>query len=157
MEIQSRFLLTSAYRSSRKVLIYIARDFEIETAGIILAALSNGKTVAVPRCEDGEINFYIIRSLSDLEKGSFEIPEPKKSCEKLTGFEKSICVCPCLCADMRGYRLGFGKGFYDRFLKNYSGERAALCYADALLPEIQSDENDEKVSVLVTDAFVRMI
>lgn len=156
LEIQSRLLMTEEYRNAVTVLCYVSRDYEVDTIGFILASLSNRKRVAVPRCEeDGVMRFYLITSLSDLEEGSFGIKEPKDGTKELTDFCDSICICPALCCDMRGYRVGFGKGYYDRFLQGFDGETAALCYSDALITEINADEHDIPTALIVTDEFVR--
>ena len=157
-EIQSRLILTPAYRAADTVLVYIGRDDEIATSMIIFAALANHKTVAVPRCEgDGVMRFYRIDGMSDLITGRYGISEPREGCESIEPDARSLCVCPCLCCDMQGYRLGFGKGSYDRFLRDFPGKAAALCYADALLPEIVREEHDVPVTMIVTDQFVREI
>lgn len=158
LEIQSRLLMSDLYRNTDTVLCYVSRDFEIDTKGVILASLSNHKRVAVPRCEEnGEMRFYLISSLSDLEEGSLGIREPKRQMRIPDDYEKSICVCPALCCDMRGYRVGFGKGFYDRFLRDYSGISLSLCYSDALIPEIKTEDFDIHTNAVVTDSFIRHI
>ena len=156
LEIQSRLIMTEEYRSADTVLCYVSRDFEIDTLGVILLSLSNRKRVAVPRCEeDGSMRFYLISSLSDLEEGSFGVREPKKGTKPLTDYRDSICICPALCCDMRGYRVGFGKGYYDRFLQNYEGRTLSLCYSGALIPAIDTDEYDIPIQTVITDSFVR--
>ena len=123
---------------------------------IINAAFANNKTVALPRCEDdATMGFYIISSFSDLAEGYLGIKEPVTGCEPFIPDESSLCVCPCLCCDMSGYRLGFGAGYYDRWLKNYPGRSAVLCYSDAVVPAIKRDESDVPVDLIVTDSFVR--
>ena len=156
LEIQSRLLMSEEYRNASLVLCYVSRDFEIDTLGVLLAALSNGKRVAVPKCEDdGGMRFYPIKSLSDLKTGSFGIKEPKENSRPLEEFGGSICICPALCCDMRGYRVGFGKGYYDRFLKTYEGGTLSLCYSDALIPAIDAQAYDIPVHIVVTDEFIR--
>ncbi len=158
LEIQSRLLISDEYRKCETILIYCSRDFEIDTMGIINLALLNKKQVALPKCEtSGEISFYIINSLDDLEKGSFNIFEPKKHCKKLTDFSAALCVAPCLCCDMQGYRLGFGKGYYDRFLQNFEGNICTLCYSDSIIPQMEHNEFDIPVNAVVTDKFLRHI
>ena len=157
-EIQSRLILSSAYRDADTVLVYVGRENEIATSMIIFAALANHKIAAVPRCEaDGVMQFYRISGMSDLIPGSLGIPEPREGCEPVTPDEHCLCVCPCLCCDMQGYRLGFGKGYYDRFLSDFGGTAAVLCYADALLPELASEPHDVPVNLIVTEQFVREV
>lgn len=157
-EIQSRLILSPAFRRADTVLTYVAREDEIATSMIIFAALANHKTVAVPRCEDdGVMRFYRIAQPRDLMEGSYGIREPKPGCEPVDPGANALCVCPCLCCDMNGYRLGFGKGYYDRFLSTFDGASAALCYADALLPELAHEAHDIPVGMIVTDQFIRRL
>lgn len=156
MEIQTRLLISREYRSADTVLLYMARPFEIATSLILHAALSNHKTVGLPVClDEGRMIFRKISSLSQLKAGKFGILEPDGSCEEITADEKTLCVCPALCCDMRGYRLGFGGGYYDRYLADFKGVKAALCYADSVIPTIDTDDFDIKTDVIHTDSFTR--
>lgn len=158
LEIQSRLLISDEYRKCETILVYSSRDFEIDTMGIINLALINKKRVALPVCEDsGEMSFYIIDSVDDLEKGLFNILEPKKHCKKLVDFSACLCVAPCLCCDMQGYRLGFGKGYYDRFLQKFDGNICALCYSDSIIPQMEHNTFDIPVNIVITDKFLRHI
>lgn len=157
-EIQSRLILSTAYRRANAVMVYAAREYEIDTEMIIRAALANHKIVALPRCEDdGVMRFYCIGGMSDLAPGRFGIREPKDGCQPFTPDEHTLCVCPCLCCDMQGYRLGFGKGYYDRFLSDFAGKSAVLSYADALLPELVHEAHDVPVGIIYTEQYVRLI
>ena len=156
MEIQTRLLISPAYRSADTVLLYMARPNEIATSLILHAAFANHKTVALPVCMDrGRMIFRRIRSSADVAPGRFGILEPKAECEQITPDDKTLCVCPALCCDMRGYRLGFGGGYYDRFLADFTGVKAALCYADSVIPQIQAEDFDIKMDVIHTDSFSR--
>lgn len=157
LEIQSRLLLSPEYRRADTILIYAARDNEIATKQIILAALSNHKTVALPLChEAGVMTFHRITSLADLSPGRYGIPEPAGG-EEVIPDANTLCVCPALCCDMRGYRLGWGAGYYDRYLQQYRCVKAALCYADSLIPDFEVDDNDVKMDLICTESFIRRI
>lgn len=157
-EIQSRLILSSAYRDADALLLYAAREDEIATDMILFAALSNHKTVAFPRCgEKGEMRFYIVDSPSRLIPGRFGIREPDPSCTPFRPDSRTLCVCPCLCCDMEGFRLGAGGGYYDRFLSSFEGVSAALCYADAMLTELYREPHDVPVNAVFTEQYVRVI
>ena len=157
-EIQSRLILSAEYRSSDSVLLYAARESEIATAKIFYAAIANCKRVAYPRCgDDGTMRFFIVNSPSELKKGRFGIFEPVEDCPELIPDEHTLCVCPCLCCDMDGYRLGFGGGWYDRFLGGFCGKKAALCYTEALIPALTHEDHDIPVDMIVTDSFVKRL
>lgn len=158
LEIQSRFLVTNEYRNSKGVLVYIARDFEIDTSGIINAAFANKKIVAVPKVNDDfSMSFYKINSKEDLVFGKYSVYEPKDGLEKVEDFCDFVCVTPSLCCDLNGYRLGFGKGCYDRFFADFNGKKIALTYSDSIEVSIDTDENDKKVDAIVTDSFTKYI
>lgn len=156
LEIQTRLLITPEYRAADTVLLYMARPTEIATSLIIHAAFANHKRVALPVCmEQGQMIFRRIDSLDDVAPGRFGILEPKAVCDTVTPDEHTLCVCPALSCDMRGYRLGFGGGYYDRYLAGFPGVKAALCYADSMLPRIREDAFDIKMDVILTDSFTR--
>ena len=157
-EIQSRLVISPEYRACSAVFIYAARGHEIATSMIIHAALANGKTVAMPRCEDGGImRFYRICSTADLALGRFGIAEPVDGCELCEPDESTLCVCPALACDMNGCRLGFGGGWYDRFLSGFKGTSAVLCYADAFIPALPREDHDIPVNMIVTERFIKRI
>ncbi len=156
-KIQNKFLNMWQYRQSDVILIYVATEIEIETRGIIETALKDGKTVAVPRCVDGtrEMEFYKISGYSQLEKHTFGVLEPKPSeCEKLEDYSRGLCVVPALVFDRRGYRLGYGGGYYDRFLSLFKGETVGLCYNACLKDSIVHGKYDRRVSMLITQSTV---
>lgn len=158
LEIQSRLLLSAEYRRCDTILIYAARSFEIATEAIIHAALANHKKVGLPVCrEDGVMSFHRITSLADLEKGRFDIPEPREGCEEILPDNRTLCICPALCCDMRGYRLGWGAGYYDRYLAEHACLTAALCYSDALIPDFESFDYDVRMDLICTEKFIRHI
>ena len=156
IEIQTRLLISREYRAAHTVLLYMARPFEIATSLILHAALSNHKTVGLPVClDDGKMIFRAISSVAELVPGKFGILEPPSDNAEIIHDDKTLCVCPALCCDMRGVRLGFGGGYYDRYLTDFSGFKAALCYADSVIPTIQDDEFDIRMNVIHTDSFSR--
>lgn len=155
-EIQARLLISPEYRAASAVLLYMARPSEISATMILYAALANHKAVALPVClPEHRMQFRRIRSLRDVAPGKFGILEPSIECEVLIPDSDTLCVCPALACDMRGYRLGFGGGYYDRFLKDFPGMKAALCYADSLIPMIHEEAFDVKMDVIHTDSFTR--
>lgn len=158
MEIQTRLLISPEYRSADTVLVYMARPFEISASLILHAALSNHKTVGLPVCLDGgKMIFRRIEALDRVRPGHFGILEPPESCDVLIPDERTLCVCPALCCDMQGNRLGFGGGYYDRFLSGFQGVKAALCYSDSVIPVIRSEEHDITMNVIHTDSYTRYI
>ena len=143
-----------AFKEAETVLCYLSLDDEIKTDELIDYSIEAGKKVAVPYCVDGEGNmeFYLINSISDTEIGSFNVREPDiNKCEKLLDFNGSIIIVPGLCFNSEGHRLGYGKGYYDRFLKNYSFISVGLCYNSFIKNNIPVDVNDIAVDIVISE------
>ena len=145
------------YKNADTLLVYVSTKDEIKTEPLIENALTAGKTVAVPYCENrhGDMSFYIINSLSELKVGTFGIREPDINFNKrLEDFKNSIIIVPGMSFNRSGHRLGYGGGYYDRFLDSYSGVSAGLCYEEMLCDDIPVEEHDIAVNILVTDKTI---
>ena len=142
------------YKRAAVVLCYVSMTLEVDTVSIIGQALKDGKRVAVPYCVPGtrEMEFYFISSVGSLQKGAFGVLEPVPNCyNKVTDFAQSLCLVPAMCYDYEGYRVGYGKGYYDRFLIKYHGYKIGLCYRNCMTNKIHTNRFDQKVDVVVTD------
>jgi len=157
VEIASRLLCSMEYMLAKTILTYVAKSTEIETRDIICAALTLGKRVAVPKCEgQGVMKFYLINSLGDLKAGFRDIMEPDTDkCRELSDFSDSLCIVPGLSFDPQGQRLGFGGGYYDRFLMDYKGTTAGLCYSSFIKWDLPAEQHDIPVDILITESFLR--
>lgn len=158
LSIFNKLISLEAYKNADTILTFVSTDIEVDTHRLINYSLENGKKVAVPKCIDGTRNmeFYIINSLNDLEVATFSVLEPKTQiCEKLENFNNSICIIPGLAFDLEGYRLGYGKGYYDRFLGNYNGLKIGICYCSCTLNKLIRGKFDRNVDLLVTDKYIR--
>ncbi|MGN0571364.1 MAG: 5-formyltetrahydrofolate cyclo-ligase [Candidatus Fimenecus sp.] len=156
-KITNKFLNLFQYREAEVLLCYVSTEIEVDTFQILRRALQDGKTVAVPRCVDGtcEMDFYVITDFAQLEKGAFGVLEPNPAlCEKLTDFSQGLCVVPALSYDLSGYRLGYGKGYYDRFLSRFSGETVGLVYENCLEETLPHGKFDRRTGKIVTEARV---
>ena len=150
-EILNRIVALPEYKNAKMLLTYVSTDIEVDTKALIEGAFIDGKTVLVPKCVDGKIDmkFYKITSLSDLKPGAFGVLEPENY-EEVTEFCDAVCILPGLGFDLKGYRLGYGKGFYDRFL---AGEpkhpTLALCYDFQMLDTLETEEFDIPVDCVL--------
>lgn len=146
-----------AYREEELILTYVSLDDEVDTKKLIKQALDDGKKVAVPKCVSGTRNmdFYFINSLNDLEQGAFGVLEPiVDRCEKLKDFSFGLCIVPALSFDKRGFRLGYGKGYYDRFLGKFDGKVIGICYFDCVCESLPNGKFDRNVTSIVTEKKV---
>ena len=145
------------YIKSDTILIYDSLDDEISTDCIINRALADGKRVALPFCTDreGNMDFYIIESISQLVSGSFNVREPDVNlCERLDNFDNSVIIVPGLLFDKKGNRLGYGRGYYDRFLSRNRIFSVGLCYDEMLSDSVPNDSNDRKVDMIITQSGI---
>ena len=140
---------SSAIKEAKVILTYASSPIEVDTRRLIKFALSEGKTVAVPKCEGKNMRFLSIKSLSELTVGSHGVEEPVDG-EEITDFSDSVCVTPALRFDEKGYRLGYGGGFYDRFLRNYSGTAIGICY-DEFCGSLPVGEFDISLERVITE------
>lgn len=157
-EIAQEFFRSTSYNRSSVILTYVSTAIEVDTREIILTALADGKRVACPRCIDGTRNmdFYYINSWDDLSKRSFGVLEPEADKSMLyTGADRPICIVPGLAFDHWGYRLGYGKGYYDRFLAGYNGWTVGLCYSSCIEYKLPHGRYDRPVDRLITEKFTR--
>lgn len=146
-----REILTAGHENT--VFTYVSGDMEVDTRQIILYSLKVGKRVAVPRCLDGKGNmrFYYIASLEQLEEGRFGILEPCRLCREVQDLSSGFCLVPGLRFDRKGYRLGYGGGYYDRFLAGFTGVSIGLCYDEDLMQALPVNSFDQAVDMLVTE------
>lgn len=153
--VQKAFLESDIYIKSKAILAYVSSEIEVDTSLIISDALKS-KTVLCPRCEkSGNImHFYRISDIECLETGRFGISEPRADCECCDDFRNAVCLVPALSYDKDGFRLGFGKGFYDRFLSDFSGVRIGLCYESCVCDKLIHDPHDQSVDILFTDKTI---
>lgn len=158
-KIFERVVSSGAYRDTDIVLTYVSTAIEVDTMAIIEQAFADKKRVAVPRCIDGtrDMEFYFIKSMDDLEKGTFGVLEPApEKCVKAYAFEKALCIVPGLSFDMKGYRLGYGKGYYDRFLSAHPRlVKMGLCYCSCTCNELIHGRFDVCADMLATEKYLR--
>ncbi|MBS4784487.1 MAG: 5-formyltetrahydrofolate cyclo-ligase [Clostridiales bacterium] len=158
-QITERICSLYQYREAETLLCYVSKPIEVDTIPLLRRALADGKRVACPRCVEGtkQMEFYLIRSLDDLEKRTFGVPEPRvPGCELLTDFSRSLCIVPALMYDLKGYRLGYGGGYYDRFLARYDGYKVGITYRRNILRFLHYGRFDIPVDMIVTESFFRL-
>ncbi len=154
--IMERFFNSYVYKRTKQLFIYVSTSIEVDTLRIIERASEEGRKIACPRCVDGtrEMEFYYIKDANDLEPGTFGVLEPVADRGNLvTDFSNGVCVVPGLSFDHGGFRLGYGKGYYDRFLSGYKGFTCGLCYSQNVVRTLPHGRFDRHVGLLITDRF----
>ncbi len=135
--------------SSKTLLIYISINSEIDTIKIINYFL-NTKNIAVPKIIDNNMYFCYVTNLNELTSGKYNIPEPTNE-NIVTDFDNAICIVPGICYDKENYRIGYGKGYYDRFLSKNKIKTIGLCYKECMIEKIDNDKYDYKIDEVITD------
>lgn len=156
--ILARLCDTWQYRQCRLVLVYVSTDIEVDTHAIIARALADGKRVVVPRCvpDTRDMEFYYIDSEDELTPGMFGVPEPSPERSELcTELQEGLCLVPALWYDWNGYRLGYGKGYYDRFLAKFEGDVVGIEYSHCVKQRLPHGRYDRQVDLLVTENYIR--
>ena len=150
--IFNKLIGLQVFKNSKILFIYVSRKMEVDTIKIIEYALNFGKVVCVPKCfEESTMKAYQINSLKDLECGSFNILEPKSYCKEINKENIDLAIIPCVTCDMNNNRLGYGKGYYDRFLIDLEAIKICLCRKQVFQCEIPVDKHDIKIDVVITD------
>ena len=156
--ICKRFLESDEYKNASSILMYRAYNNEVDTDPVLDAALASGKMVAFPRSEivngEPEMCFYIVSDKDSFVSGYKGISEPDESCEKFTG-RADICITPGVAFDKACHRVGYGKGFYDRFLgKSDVGVVIGFAYDIQVADMIETDDTDISPSMVITETSV---
>ena len=147
--IYNKVINNSKIKSSNLILIYVSKKEEVDTINIINYFLKS-KQIAVPKIENNIMNFYYIKSLNDLKKGSFNVLEPNTK-DKVTDFNNCISITPGICFSKDNYRIGYGKGYYDKFYEDNNIYSIGLCYKECLLNNIPKDKGDIPVNEIITN------
>ncbi len=143
---------TEAYKKSQVIFCYVSFAEEADTRLFIQDALEEGKQVAVPKClGNGRMDAFVISGLSDLEKGFHGILEPGSHCRKIEPDHLDLCVIPCIACTSQGVRLGYGGGYYDRYLIKTSGFRVLLCQEKMVCQDIPVESHDCQMDMIITE------
>lgn len=147
------------YKSAHTVLVYVSLPAEVDTYGIINQCFADGKRVAVPRCvkDTRDMVFHYIDNTDVLCPGAFGVQEPDESlCSfNIAESEGVLMIVPALIADHYGFRLGYGKGYYDRYMSRFGGSTAIVCYSSDIRHRLLHGRFDVPAQVLVTEKYIR--
>lgn len=153
-----KFLDSDDYKNASSILMYKSYNNEVDTDTVLDVALSEGKTVAFPRSQiingEPELGFYVVGNRESFVPGYKGIPEPDDNCVRFTG-KADICITPGVAFDMACHRVGYGKGFYDRFLRNNDvGTVIGFAYDCQIAESIEADDTDISPDMVITETSV---
>lgn len=148
-KIQDNLRKIENYRNAKLIGGYNAVGSEVRTQDILQEILNAGKELALPKVEKDDLVFKKITSFSDLEVGNFSVMEPKDRCEEIKRLE--VILVPAIALTRQGFRLGYGFGYYDRYLHGKHSKKIALAYSKQIIKTIPHDGHDVKVDCIVTE------
>lgn len=157
--IQQQVMALPEYACARLVHTYVAsKDNEVDTRLLIAQSLARGRRVAVPVIVSGtrRLRHAEIRALDQLQPDLWGLfsPRPGQAVWLEDLDEIDLVVVPGVAFDLRGYRLGFGSGYYDRFLAQVQAIKVGLSYASLLFPQVPAEPHDVPVDFVVTESAV---
>lgn len=143
------FAASELYQKADTVYGYLPYNQEVRTVPMLEQALRDGKKVAVPKVFDDEMAFIYLTDLTQVEKGYAGIPEPIAN-EPIAHDEKALVLMPGLAFDAEGHRIGYGGGFYDKFLQREPEHPTlALCYEFQMLEHLETEAHDIPVDCVL--------
>lgn len=153
---------SASYRYADTILLYapIEKNGEVDVLPLLSAAISSGKRVAFPRCnpETSSMSFYFVSSVDELYLGAYNILEPSENAPMLNPSESSssVCLVPAVLFDSGGFRVGYGKGYYDRFFSHsgFCGSSIGVSYSDFVVDRVPRGRFDISVSAIITEKGV---
>ena len=151
-----RLMASPIFQESEWIYSYISIRSEVDTTCLIRSALASGKHVAAPVLDGDSMDFREINSLEECRPGAFSIPEPVADGQTSSGLQYAeqpgLMILPGLAFDLRGNRLGYGGGYYDRYLPLcMNAARIAVAFEVQKAEEIPADELDVPIDKIVTE------
>lgn len=164
--IEVRLFALPVFETADVVLTYLDMGSEVRTRGIIERAWAAGKVVALPTCvpDSRQVRWYRVTTFDGLVRSSLGVEEPVPDPVAellLPAGSKALAIVPGLTFDERGFRLGYGGGFYDTFLARFGGVSVGLCREAQMSLDLHAtgvvEPHDQSVSCVVTDKRVLVI
>ncbi len=155
--IKKRLFSLKEFKKAHTILFYYSKGSEVGTREMMEEALRKGKRVLLPRVRRREIDLGEVKDLKkDVEKGSFGIPEPKETSKKTTPREIDLVILPGIAFDLKGRRIGYGKGYYDRFLKKFPRTipLIGLAYDFQIVNHLPGERYDRRVGKIITETRI---
>ena len=139
---------TEAYRQADTIYGYLPFNQEVDLHALLQEALDEGKQVALPKCYGRDMRFILVQDLSDIRHSAFGVPEPAAD-GPAAADKAGLVIVPGLVFDRRGYRIGYGGGYYDRFLSlEPDHPTIGLCYDFQLVDQLEPDAHDIPVDIV---------
>ena len=151
-KIFSKITKTKVISEAKSVGCYYSIGSEVQTVKLISHLLNEKKSVSLPRISSNTMSFRTIDGLAKLEKGEFDIPEPKDNAPIQK--KHDVILVPCIGLDNEGNRIGYGQGFYDKYLEGDNAIKIALSYSKQIVKSIPATDEDIKMDWIITEKDV---
>jgi len=138
------------YKNASTIALYNSTENEVSTKELISYSLDQGKKIALPRVHGNTLKFYSISINEDYELSNFNILEPIANNNYIEKEEIDLIIVPGICFDKNGNRIGYGKGFYDRYLTEEMNS-IGICFKEQLVDLIPSEKQDKKLKRVITN------
>jgi len=148
-EIQGKLKQLDIFRNAKGIACYYPIGSEVRTQEIMQEILSQGRDLSLPKVDGENLEFRKVTDFGYLQKSGFDIMEPKDICKPAEIID--VILVPNIGMTRTGSRLGYGYGYYDRFLKNSDVPSIALTYAKQIVKKVPTSENDVKIDWIVTE------
>ena len=149
VQIHGNLKQIEVYNKANSIACYFPIGSEVRTQDIIQEILSEGKKLSLPKVIGDNLSFRQITDFENLEKSSFSIMEPKAECPLIDEIE--VILVPTIGITRQGIRLGYGYGYYDRFLSSSNANTIALTYSKQIVKAIPHSDKDVKIDFVVTE------
>lgn len=150
-EIEARLFGYPEFRSADVIMFFASFQSEVETHHMIRRALAEGKRVVLPRVKGKELELLEIENYDrDVAPGAWGIPEPQHG-RTAALQDIGLIIMPGAAFDVRGNRIGYGGGFYDKLLPLYPGRTVALAFELQMVPEVPAAAHDIPVHTIITE------
>ena len=139
------------YERSKNIGVYVSMNNEVDTINLIQHMINDGKNVVVPKVCGVDMEFYFIKSLDDLKEGYFHVLEPTTK-EKIEPCNIDLMIVPMLAYDLSHHRVGYGKGYYDRyFSRGFQGYKLGLAFVCQQVDRIEVNEFDYQLDEIINE------
>lgn len=148
--IKEKLFNLDEYKKSKTIMFYVSFGSEVNTLDMIKESLKN-RTICVPVIEGNKLIASVIKDIKELnKKNKYGISEPSKI-NKIDKDKIDLIIVPGIVFDKRNHRIGYGKGYYDNFLRNFKGKTIGLAFKMQILEIIPRNEWDVKLNKIISE------
>ena len=152
--ICNTLLQEPSIKEGKTIALTISIFPEVDTRGIISELWAMGKHVVVPKCDHRtkQMIFYNLTNFDELVPAPMGLFEPNSIITSSIMYKQiDVCIVPGIVFDQRGYRIGYGGGYYDRFLSHFNGKKISIAFDEQLVNEVPNEFHDIPIDLLITN------